>query len=255
MDDGLEVRPNEAASIPQHYEPQFTNEKEVSRPWRMNGANEKTAYSALNATDASHESTARPWRVCGMAASTIGILAALLLALLVGGAVGGGLGSALAKARDQCRNDTNTTTIPTTTASNSSASNSSASSTTTGGLFVNYTVVPPAQIDTVPVACPGLDGSSYTSTTGEVFTLSCTNGYGGDDRMSLLAYTYQDCLNACSNVNLWSHTTEYYRVQFSKYVSFSMGSGCQVCHGNCWLKGNNAAVSTESTEGLSAVLL
>ncbi|KAK3713315.1 hypothetical protein LTR37_008507 [Vermiconidia calcicola] len=195
MDSGLQVRETPESSGAQYYDHSADVQKEVSRP--------SYPYNLLDNANANEgrlkaiDRASTRHKIRGLSPLMFGLLVALITAVVVGASVGSGLGSALAEARS----GTPTATVSVTSTVTARSEALASPTTNSQGQLVNYAVVPPSDVFSVALDCPNLEGKSYTTTSGDVFSLSCTNGWGGEDLHTFLAYTYQDCINACSYYN------------------------------------------------------
>ena len=151
---------------------------------------------------------------------------------------------------DSSRQNTSDSTVPTSTTSTGFA-------TTTGGLFINYTVASPTSVSIVPVDCPKLDGQVYTTKQDQTYAISCTRDEHAGDIVVILAYTYADCIEACSTANHWAeknNNTACVAVQFDgRMANVSTSSSSRF--GNCWLKGASAGTLDHTLGALSARLV
>ncbi|KAI0914255.1 hypothetical protein F4823DRAFT_396897 [Ustulina deusta] len=178
-------------------------------------------------------------------------------ALIVGGAVGGGLGASLASCRqnlgvvqscdnsnsNQCENASPITTkdLPLTTTTSSAAFQ-----TTTGGLLVNYKIEPPSKVFNISVDCDTLAGSIQVTQDQEKFLVYCGVDFGHGNRkdkngneiiladiIGIIAYSMDDCLEACSrytyNSQLWGVNSSCGSVTLRVDMANTTKS-------NCWLK-------------------
>ncbi|KAI1755792.1 hypothetical protein F4782DRAFT_487014 [Xylaria castorea] len=155
----------------------------------------------------------------------IAAVAAAVTAIIVGGAVGGGLGSALSGCQSdlqssrnaffanpcQCTNGSMTPTL-TTQSLASSTTCLATFQTTAGGQIINYEALPSKNVSTLGVDCDSLQKSWQVTSQGEKFSALCnvgftagtgrTDGNGNSVTLSeittLIAYSFSDCLEACS---------------------------------------------------------
>lgn len=178
-------------------------------------------------------------RVCRFSPALFGLVTALTAALIVGAAVGGGLGSVLAHEKKKPPT-TVTITAPASTATNA------------GGKLTNYTVPSPTTISSVALDCPNIDGNTYNTSNGQSWALSCHLDEYTGDLGAILAYTYQDCIEACAAMNKWQGEERVCsRVQFSSLVAEKMAEDW----GNCWLKNGSAYQTSPEGRGVSAKLV
>ncbi|KAI0548487.1 hypothetical protein F4679DRAFT_319455 [Xylaria curta] len=158
----------------------------------------------------------------------IAAIAAAVTAIIVGGAVGGGLGSALSGCQSdlqssrnaflanacQCTNNPTTPMTPTLTTQSHTSSTTclTAFQTTTSGQVINYEAVPSKNVSTLGVDCDSLQKGWQVTSQGEKFSALCKVGFqagtgrtDGDGNSvtlaeitTLIAYSFSDCLEACS---------------------------------------------------------
>ncbi|KAM0438614.1 hypothetical protein ACHAPT_001366 [Fusarium lateritium] len=157
----------------------------------------------------SYQASTGPKIPFGLGVWTFGALVALLTAIIVGAGVGGGLGAALAncKSDDNCSapsaapvQTTEPTECPTPETNTTSAENDTAP----------YVPRPADTVKLLELNCPKdkTEATSFKSSKGYDFKWWCgVNAPAGEeaeeggiisDASPLIAYTLQDCLNACS---------------------------------------------------------
>jgi len=106
-------------------------------------------------------------------------------------------------------------------------------------------------ISTVELDCPNIDKQTYITRRSQTYSLSCSNYLQDGDFADVVAYSYQDCVEACSSHNYWTlNTTACTGVKFSSMMS---GSGLPD-YGNCWLKDARMFWKTGPDGGVSAQL-
>ncbi|KAK0306406.1 hypothetical protein LTR91_005489 [Friedmanniomyces endolithicus] len=234
----------------------------------------QTGYRAVGVDeDGTHK------RLCGVRPVTLWLSAALVFAMVALGAVAGGLGSGMKSANDRAiywyvgsspvilisnlpierdsvdngflRSATNPPGPTTVTVAHTATISAAAASTTTGGLFVDYAAPLPSMISTVALDCPSLDKQSYLTRRNQTYTLSCFAGLYAGDFADIAAYSFQDCVEACSSHNYWTHNaTSCVGALFSVNMS---ASGTRD-YGNCWLKGPSMVTIVGQSGDLSATL-
>ena len=123
-----------------------------------------------------------------------------------------------------------TATITTTVLTPASAASAASSTATSSGL-VNYDIARASAISTVPLPCPALDKTTYYGFDSATFNLSGTNSLNQGDLMTLVAYHYQDCLDACATMNYWLVKTTCTKVEFHSTIGETSSYG-----GNCFPK-------------------
>jgi hypothetical protein len=130
-----------------------------------------------------------------------------------------------------------TTTVTTTLAT-------SASATPTSG-FTNLSVPAPSAVATLFLDCPALSSTTYTAAnSSNIFAITCGIDYpgyliGNYDVTDIVAYSLQDCLQACSEI-------VGHGIPCAGATFISDMGGFQT--GNCWLKGS---LVSSSTSGVS----
>ncbi|KAK1091487.1 hypothetical protein LTR48_006205 [Friedmanniomyces endolithicus] len=192
-------------------------------------------------------------RLCGLRPVTFWLSAALVFAMVALGAMAGGLGSGMKSANDRAiycaTNPPQPTTV--TKASTATISAAAAVSTTTGGLFVDYAAPLPSMISTVALDCPSLDKQSYITRRNQTYTLSCFAGLYAGDFADIAAYSFEDCVEACSSHNYWTHNATSC---VGALFSVNMSAASTKDYGNCWLKGPSMVTIVGQSGDLSATL-
>ncbi|KAK3712141.1 hypothetical protein LTR37_009232 [Vermiconidia calcicola] len=182
-------------------------------------------------------------------------LVALVTAIVVGAAVGGGLGSQLSKR--ECRLSECVAQHASTERTVTVTASASQPATTSGGLLVSYAPVPPTEIYSLALECD--DGSTYTTrymdnATPQTFTKSCSTSLTSGDLGANMAYTFEDCIEACAAYNVLHGQYLCTRALFHSVVNYD-----DIGHGlSCWQKSSNATISppyfgAENMEQYSAV--
>jgi len=197
---------------------------------------------------------------CGLSLTAFACLVALLAGTIVGAAVGGGLGGSLAHERDQNRyigtqsvhvrcpltflsralraatsslaqRPVSVSSCLTLSPSSTTASASASSSPTAG--LINYAPASPPNISTVALNCPAVDNTQYITARGQTFLTHCGVGLYSLDLASILAYRFEDCIEACSSMNHYSGNATYCNAMiFSALIDGDYSTK----HANCWLK-------------------
>ncbi|KAI8625022.1 hypothetical protein F5Y19DRAFT_480076 [Xylariaceae sp. FL1651] len=191
-------------------------------------------------------------------------IAAAATALIVGSTVGGALGAEVL----QCRKDLSqqplatTSTSPTSSApstpSNPSTTSVATFQTTMDGKLLNYTVDSASQISTLSANCDSLSQEAQKTIFNESFLVFCGNwiGEGGHkdysgnevilkDIAGIIAYSLQDCLEACSNYT--SRARKYGIDNACGSVTFRTDLGSTInsqVWANCFLKNATARIPT-----------
>ncbi|MCJ1368647.1 hypothetical protein MMC16_007792, partial [Acarospora aff. strigata] len=136
---------------------------------------------------------------------------------------------------------------PTSTTSTAAAA-ATAAATATGTLLKNYTVADPKQVAEVALDCPHRNGEKYPTVRGQVYTITCWQGYGDYDLASITAYTLDACIEACSSMNYFQYprngnSTLCTAVAFGTNMSDNLRQ-----YANCFLKNGTSRV-TENIAG------
>jgi len=147
----------------------------------------------------------------GLGSVAFGLLVAaitcILTAAIVGGAVGGALGS---------KHNAVVTTTPSSLPANNYEPLSAAS--------VNTTYFP---------YCPDQDGQTITTLKDSAtYELQCNSNAYGVDAMAIVAYSLDDCVQACTTLNTFNTITNCVGVNFWADMASSFYSS----GGNCYLK-------------------
>jgi hypothetical protein len=109
----------------------------------------------------------------------------------------------------------------------------SPSSTPTSG-FTNFSVTAPSAITSLYLDCPAISSTTYTAqNSSNIFAITCDLDYpswnvGNEDIVSIIAYSLQDCLEACSQMTS-SGVASCAGALFESDLSSWLG-------GNCYLK-------------------
>ncbi|KAH7179173.1 uncharacterized protein B0J16DRAFT_387004 [Fusarium flagelliforme] len=184
-------------------------------------------------------------------------LVALLTAIVVGAGVGGGLGAALANKSSDCSADS-AVDAPRATAEPTSCPTLD-NSTSTENATAPYVPRSPSKVENLELDCPDKlnDETRYKSNKGYEFKWWCgVNAPQGDkakeggvvfDYLSFFAYSIDDCMEACGNMN--QKDDENHTGLRCKSIVFSkrMSADYDAQNGNCWLK--NASKSAGGNWG------
>ncbi|KAH6980182.1 hypothetical protein EDB82DRAFT_280143 [Fusarium venenatum] len=178
-------------------------------------------------------------------------LVALLTAIIVGAGVGGGLGAALANKSSDCSADTladsESASAPSATAEPTSCPTFDNS--TSDNDTAPYVPKSPSKVVSLELECPEKmnDETIYKANNGYEFKWWCgVNVPQGErakeggvvfDYLALFAYTIDDCMEACGNMNQKDDENDTglrcRSIIFSRLMQ-SAAEGTQ--NGNCWLK-------------------
>ena len=111
----------------------------------------------------------------------------------------------------------------------------------------SYIPLPYNYIDSLSLDCPSLDGKNYTSTiSNQNWTLLCDFHYTGYDIISIFAYTWQDCIDACAALNHYASGAEGGGVPAGNVTCQHVLFEAHIEQDyNCWCKYKEAVVGTE----------
>ena len=156
--------------------------------------------------------------------------------------------------RNRCVTSTAVSTTATTTVTAPSPTATAFNATS------NYLRPPPSTIATVDVNCPALNSQNIvTSGFNQKFSVYCdvnmangnmgSNGFRIYDFVALYAFSFEDCLQACSGANSFFAGS-------CKAVSFRVDMAVIdiKLHSNCWLK-NGTSQGTQEFGSVSAKLI
>lgn len=182
------------------------------------------------------KSRRNPW---GLSPLAFGALIAIITAIVVGAAVGGGVSTIGSK--NNCATSQHTTTTgagSSTTGTSTSTATSSGSTTAPTGTFANYIPASVSSVQSLYNDCASLNGSSVQSAQGPMFRVTCpqailgSSGTNGVTLSELVAYTLQDCINACTLMNFWKGSTVCNSITWDAGMA---GATAANFGGNCWL--------------------
>ena len=126
--------------------------------------------------------------------------------------------------------------------------------------LTNLSVPAPSTIISVALDCPNLTGQSYVSATGHTFTQFCNHDYPNGsfaagnigtirDITGIIAYSMNDCMDACSTMNQLQYGPVCAGVTFNAAMSMTYAS-----RANCFLK-NATGPGTGGTMCASAKII
>ncbi|KAI2628729.1 hypothetical protein GGR54DRAFT_636444 [Hypoxylon sp. NC1633] len=180
----------------------------------------------------------------GLTPLAFGILVSLATALIVSAAIGGGLGAAvLANERNSPVPDTVQTC----------ATKAPPAQTPTPTPLVDYVLPEPSLIQSLHVDCPALNDTLVQDEldAGARYRVRCGTSIVGQSETSvvasLAAYSFQDCLRACSLANQWAGagagvgSSACVAVTWCQAMSF-----CGLDRWNCWLRNATSPTVGES---------
>ncbi|KAF5021119.1 hypothetical protein F66182_6819 [Fusarium sp. NRRL 66182] len=179
----------------------------------------------------------------GLGVWTFAALVALVTAIVVGAGVGGGLGAALAsKSNEECAVATPVATSEPTECPTPNEGNSTANDT------APYVPRPASSVESLELKCPESknEETKYKSNLGYDFRWWCgVNAPQGEeadgggivgDIAPIVAYTIQDCMNACGAMiqkdDRFDTGANCRSIVFSKFLQEEMENQ----GANCWLK-------------------
>ncbi|KAJ4246388.1 Hypothetical protein NCS54_01225700 [Fusarium falciforme] len=196
----------------------------------------------------------------GLGVWTFAALVALLTAIVVGAGVGGGLGAALANAKsdDNCSAATAASAAPVETSTPTECTAAPETTTTSADNdTAPYVPRPADEVQLLELDCPKdkSEATSFKSSKGYDFKWWCgVNAPAGSqaeeggvisDASPLIAYTLQDCLNACSAMidkdENEGSGVKCRSVVFGKRMSEELGRWGV----NCWLKNGTKTKGSE----------
>lgn len=122
-----------------------------------------------------------------------------------------------------------------------SPTSSAAPNATSSGMLLNYTPAPLSHISNFSLDCPNIDGTNFSPTTNnQLFKMSCFSQYTGATILTALAYSVQDCVNACGSINDNNGTNGKY----CQYLVWNAYPGRY--QENCWLLSASATFLPDS---------
>lgn len=122
---------------------------------------------------------------------------------------------------------------PTGTASSAISTSTDGADTDADGRLVGYHVIEPRQISTLPQACPDANGTRITTKYSYDFDVVCDDDLFGADLGSFWAYSFEDCVGACSAMNYYQQDSRCQAVIWLRYMGQVVDDDN---YGNCWLK-------------------
>jgi hypothetical protein len=152
------------------------------------------------------------------------------------------------------------------TAATSTTSSGAAASAT--GTVTNYVPTSIRDIDTLALDCPAIDGTTGRTHFNQNFKYTCgvdlgnqPSAAGGNitDLAAIIAYTIEDCIDACSAVTFQTFIHGVKGGPTCSSVSWfaDAKSTVAVGNGNCWLKNGtlaNGVSGRAATDSVSAQL-
>jgi hypothetical protein len=118
-------------------------------------------------------------------------------------------------------------------------------STVTGGHFTNLSVPAPSTVNTLFLDCPAISSTTYTAhNSSNIFALTCDIDYpsylfGNEDIIDIVAYSMQDCMQACSELVDHGFAPCAGATFLSTMSAFPVG--------NCYLKGSLGTVDSATS--------
>ncbi|OCK85502.1 hypothetical protein K432DRAFT_421762 [Lepidopterella palustris CBS 459.81] len=175
------------------------------------------------------------------------VLAIVVVGAVVGGAVGGSLAAIRKATKSSSTSSPKITQITTaflttptpTPAPTPSASESSAASATA------YSVLAATAISQLPLpACPTDTATVFhpSHNSSASYKPECYLNFSGNDIMGLIAYSFEDCLDACDRLNYYQEHDLCVIAEFTRNMAYSVGAVGL----NCYLK---QAVNPQTSKG------
>ncbi|KXJ97645.1 hypothetical protein Micbo1qcDRAFT_230242 [Microdochium bolleyi] len=201
----------------------------------------------------------------------------VLVAILVGAAVGGGLGASLkscesnlAFAKEQQSSGSGTGGSAVGNSGSGPATKTTASTTTitltagstqatdADGLAIGYAPISPDRVGVLSDTCNKLGGNESATSYDEKFSTLCDADIGNGpkknekgetiylaDLVGIVAYSYKDCLNACSSFSSFSQIAGVpTRCKAFTFRTGLAGSWTGFKSANCWLKNSTAYITS-----------
>lgn len=114
-----------------------------------------------------------------------------------------------------------------------SGSASTSAPTNSGAVYNSYIPASHSDVNTTAfTVCPLQDGQNITTPRlNEIYNLHCYVNLGGQDIVSIVAYSLEDCIQACTNTNNGG-PVQCVAVNFWAEMSAEFTTN----GGNCWLK-------------------
>ena len=143
---------------------------------------------------------------------------------------------------------------------------SASTSSTSGSNLSNYSAPPMLNIDSLALNCPAINNTQYKSHFNQNFTYYCGVDFGNlksstggniTDIAAIIAYSIEDCIDACSAINLQSALQGRLGALECTSITFLSASTKETISfggGNCWLKNGTLAdgVTPINTTGACA---
>lgn len=208
-------------------------------------------YQAAPAYEPASQQSRLPF---GMGVLAFSVLVAGITAIIVGGAVGGGLGGALANCRS-----TETPTVGSAgsveTATTAECAPSSTATTDVDSAF--YSPKPARQVTNLTLPCSEeKQDSTYNSpNTAYGFKISCYTNLGWNsqsqeggrvvDIAAIIAYTIEDCMDACAQMTRYDGNQKTGAVCKSIVFNRELSDSIRSEGANCWLKNGSKPESAQ----------
>lgn len=182
--------------------------------------------------------------ICGLRVATF-VLSLLLFLVIVAAAIGGGVGGTMASRRSQEETSEN----PSPTASDPAAT-TSAPSTTVSSAEPSIQPTDTSRVEVpitglLPLNCPAMNGTTHPIVQDNAranFRVECGVDMGGvhNTVASFVAYSFENCMEACTSYNRYRNEEECVAVTFTADLD-----AVNRRHATCWLKN-----TTESRIGI-----
>ena len=134
---------------------------------------------------------------------------------------------------------------------NSNSACTAAATPTTGTSSTSGLTVPTG---VVALDCPSLTNENQVITLAEsswTFTPACSTNYYGADIVSVISYSFRDCLQGCAAMNYYTGNTTCAAVVFAANQTFQIPQN----YGNCWFKTGTGRVDTGLGDGVVSAAL
>ncbi|KAK5716216.1 hypothetical protein LTR17_016558 [Elasticomyces elasticus] len=194
-------------------------------------------YPGLPGPDSDSETRRHP-RIWGMSPLWFGIFIAAFTTLIVGSAVGGSAANSVKDAQKrvkQCTASSKSCYHTRTITEQVTTTRTFCHATANAAPFLDYVAAAPTAVHNTPLVCPDEDGKTYTTAHNEIFDLSCTSILAQGDVGCIVAYTFQDCIEACASLKVNQSSNVCTAITYNSNMAFA-ATAAPYYYGNCWLK-------------------
>ncbi|KAK5685083.1 hypothetical protein LTS10_003158 [Elasticomyces elasticus] len=208
-------------------------------------------YPGLPRPDSNSET--RPQRTWGMSPLWFGIFISAVTALIVGAAVGGSAANSVKDAQQRvkhCTASSKSCYRTRTITEQVTTTRTFCHATATAAPFVDYVAAAPSTVNNTPLVCSDEDGKTYTTVHNEIFDLSCTEILAEGDVGCILAYTFQDCIEACASLQVNQSSNVCTAITYNSNMAFA-AAAAPYYSGNCWLKQDGLARTAPNSDNNS----